>query len=85
MLILLKKLYFVFSALTLILALYGIITKNFEFSSLMIFFMGLAMLMWGLREFQQGRKVSGCVFIGVFLFSLFVSIQDFYYRYVFEI
>lgn len=43
----------------------------------MIFFMGLAMLMWGLHEFQQNRKVYGWMFIGVFLFSLFVSIQGF--------
>ncbi|MFJ3386364.1 DUF3953 domain-containing protein [Lysinibacillus sp. NPDC086135] len=73
----LKKLYFVFLALTIILGLYGFITNNFELNFLMLFFMGLAMLIWGLREFQQGRKVSGCLFIGVFLFSLFVSIQGF--------
>ncbi len=57
-----------FLTLPLILARYGVITKNFEFSSLMIFFMGLAMLMSGLREFQQGRKVSGCLYIEFFLF-----------------
>lgn len=73
----LKNLYFVFSALYFIVALYGFITKNFELNSFMIFFMGLAMLMWGLHEFQQNRKVYGWMFIGVFLFSLFVSIQGF--------
>ena len=64
-------------------AFYGFITKNFEFSSLMIFFMGLAMLMMGLQQFQNKRKVYGWMYIGVFLFSIFVSVQDFLYKYVF--
>lgn len=81
----LKKLYFVFLALFFTVAIHGIITRNYDFNFLMVLFMGLAMLTWGLHEFKQGRKVSGCMFIVAFLLSLFVSIQDFYYRYVFEI
>ncbi|WP_257535775.1 hypothetical protein [Mesobacillus foraminis] len=31
----------------------------------------------GSEEFQRGKKANGWLFVGVFLFSLFVSIQGF--------
>ncbi|MFJ7737660.1 DUF3953 domain-containing protein [Lysinibacillus sp. NPDC097287] len=71
---------YVFSAITLILVAYGLITKNFEFNSLMLFFLGLTMLVRGLQEFQQKRNVYGWMFVGVFLISLFVSVQGFLLR-----
>ncbi|MFF2176436.1 DUF3953 domain-containing protein [Lysinibacillus sp. NPDC058147] len=43
----------------------------------MIFFLGLFMLTLGIKEFQRKRKVYGWFLIGVFLFSIFVSIQGF--------
>ncbi|MGE7805367.1 DUF3953 domain-containing protein [Lysinibacillus sp. NPDC096215] len=43
----------------------------------MIFFLGLIMLILGIREFRQKRNVYGWFLIGVFLFSIFVSIQNF--------
>nr|WP_275444066.1 DUF3953 domain-containing protein [Lysinibacillus fusiformis] len=44
---------------------------------LTIFFLGLVILIWGIREFQQERKVYGWLLIAIFLFSVFVSIQSF--------
>lgn len=75
--ILLKILHFVFSVIAISLAAYGLITKNFEFQHYMIFFLGLMMLVMGLQEFKKERKAYGWLFIIVFLFSLFVSIQGF--------
>lgn len=75
--ILLKILHFVFSVIAISLAAYGLITKNFEFQHYMIFFLGLMMLIMGLQEFKKERKAYGWLFIIVFLFSLFVSIQGF--------
>ncbi|WP_066254165.1 YczI family protein [Neobacillus drentensis] len=73
----LKILRYVLSVLTFILATYGLISKNFQFSDLMIFLLGLTMLVMGLEEFQKERKAKGLLFVVVFLFSLFVSIQGF--------
>ncbi|WP_332838556.1 DUF3953 domain-containing protein [Lysinibacillus fusiformis] len=42
----------------------------------MIFFLGVLLLIFGLKEFQKKRKVNGWLFIGVFLFSIFVSINS---------
>ncbi|MGE7115129.1 DUF3953 domain-containing protein [Lysinibacillus sp. NPDC047702] len=41
----------------------------------MIFFLGLVMLILGIKEFQRERKVFAWYFIGVFLFLVFVSIK----------
>ncbi|MCL1701607.1 DUF3953 domain-containing protein [Lysinibacillus sp. Bpr_S20] len=43
----------------------------------MIFFLGLFGLTLGIKEFQRERKVYGCLMIGLFLFSVYVSIQSF--------
>ena len=43
----------------------------------MIFFLGLTMLVMGLEEFQNERKVMGWFLIGAFLFLLYVSIEGF--------
>ncbi|MFE3576781.1 DUF3953 domain-containing protein [Lysinibacillus sp. NPDC059133] len=45
----------------------------------MILFLGLFMLTLGIKEFQRERKVYGWFLIGLFLFSVFVSIQSFMY------
>jgi len=44
----------------------------------MMLFIGLLMLVMGLQEFKKERKVYGFLFVIVFLFSLFVSIQGFF-------
>lgn len=66
-----------FSIITLALAGYGLITRNFEFQAYLILFLGLTMLVTGIQEFQQNRKLTGWLLIVVFAFSLFVSIQSF--------
>ena len=74
---LLKTLRYVLSVITLLLASYGLITRSFKFGDTMIFFLGLTMLVMGLEEFRNERKVMGWFLIGTFLFSLYVSIEGF--------
>ncbi len=59
------------------LAVYGLVTRNFEFNSIMIFLLGLTMLVMGIEEIQKGRKGLSLWLFGVFSFLLFVSIQGF--------
>lgn len=73
----LKIVRYVLSAVTILFASYGLITKNFEFNYIMIFLLGLTMLIMGLEEFRKERKMNGWLMVVVFLFSLFVSIQGF--------
>ncbi|TCN26515.1 DUF3953 domain-containing protein [Mesobacillus foraminis] len=56
---------------------YGLITQNFNLNDIMFFLLSLLMLIMGLEEFQRGKKANGWLFVAVFLFSLFVSIQGF--------
>ncbi len=67
----------VFSIVAFLLAAYGLITDSFQFGDIMIFFLGLAMLVMGLEELKNERKVIGWLLIVVFVFSLFVSIEGF--------
>ncbi|WP_369814449.1 DUF3953 domain-containing protein [Lysinibacillus sp. ZYM-1] len=76
MVVLLKILQIVFSIIVVSLSAYGLITKNYQLNFLTIFFLGLVMLVWGIREFQQERKVYGWLLIVLFLFSVYVSIQS---------
>jgi Protein of unknown function (DUF3953) len=73
----LKILRYVLSISTFALAVYGVITSNFEFNHIMIFLLGLTMLVMGIEEFQKERKTIGLLLVGVFIFSLFVSIKGF--------
>ncbi|GGH20580.1 hypothetical protein GCM10008013_18020 [Paenibacillus segetis] len=73
----LKMLRFILSPVIIIIAAYGLITKNSEFQSLMILLLGLMMLVMGLEEFQKERKTYGWLLVVVFLFSIFVSVQGF--------
>nr|WP_232540528.1 DUF3953 domain-containing protein [Lysinibacillus fusiformis] len=66
----------VFSIIVVSLSTYGIITGDYQLNYLMIFFLGVLLLIFGLKEFQKKRKVNGWLFIGVFLFSIFVSINS---------
>jgi hypothetical protein len=74
---LLKIIRYVLSVLTIFFATHGLITKNFQFSHIMVFFLGLTMLVMGLEEFRKERKAKGWIFVVVFLYSIFVSIQGF--------
>jgi hypothetical protein len=77
---LLKILRYFLSIITFLFATYGLITKNFEFGHIMILLLGLTMLVMGLEEFQKERKANGWLFVCVFLFSFYVSIQGFLLR-----
>lgn len=65
------------SSITIVLASYGLITKNFEYQAYMVLFSSLLMLFLGIREFQQKRNGIAWLLIGACLFSLFASIQSF--------
>jgi hypothetical protein len=75
--IFLKILRYVLSVIVFLFAAYGLITQNFNLNHIMIFLLGFTMLVTGLEEFRRGKKGNGWLFIGVFLFSLFLSIQGF--------
>ncbi|WP_306822133.1 YczI family protein [Mesobacillus foraminis] len=68
----------IFSVIVAFIAGYGLITKNFEFQSYMMFFLSLMMLVMGLEEFRKERKVMGWISIVAFVFVLFVSLQGFF-------
>lgn len=73
----LKVLRYICSIATFLFAAYGLITKNFEYNTIMILFMGLTFLIMGLEEFQKKRPANGWLFILVFLLTVFVSIKGF--------
>ncbi|MDR0158850.1 DUF3953 domain-containing protein [Lysinibacillus sp. fkY74-1] len=77
MIILLTILQIIFSIIVVSLSTYGIITDDYQLNFLMIFFLGLLMLILGIKEFQREQKVYGWLFIGVFLLIEYVSIQTF--------
>ncbi|WP_338472597.1 YczI family protein [Niallia sp. XMNu-256] len=74
---LLKNLRYVLSVITFLFASYGLITGDFKYGGIMIFFLGLTMLVMGLEEIRNERKVVGWLLIIVFLFSIYVSIEGF--------
>ncbi|MBU9724307.1 MULTISPECIES: YczI family protein [Bacillaceae] len=67
----------IFAVIAAFFAGYGLITKNFEFQSYMMFFLSLMVLIIGLEEFRKERKVTGWISIVAFLFVLFASILVF--------
>lgn len=67
----------VFSIIAGALAVYGLVTQNFEYQAYMMLFLGLMMLVMGIQEIQKDKKLMGCLLIAVFAFSLYVSIQSF--------
>lgn len=58
-------------------ASYGVMTKDFRFSDIMILFLGLTMLVLGLEAFKKEQRGIGVFLIVVFLFSFYVSIEWF--------
>ncbi|QSB12536.1 DUF3953 domain-containing protein [Lysinibacillus fusiformis] len=78
MVALLTILQIVFSIIVVSLSTYGIITSDYQWNFLLIFFLGLLILILGMKEFQRGQKVYGWIYMGVFLFIEYVSIQTFF-------
>ncbi|WP_225230807.1 YczI family protein [Cytobacillus stercorigallinarum] len=68
---------YVFSVIWLVMASYGVMTKDFRFSDIMILFLGLTMLVLGLEAFKKEQRGIGVFLIVVFLFSFYVSIEWF--------
>ena len=73
----LKFLQIILSLTVISLAGYELITEDFKFQPYSMLFLGLTMLVMGLREFQKGQKGYGWLSIVVFIFILFVSIKSF--------
>jgi len=71
------KLQIILSIIGISLAGYGLITEDFKFQAYMMLFLGLSILVMGLREFQKGHKGYGWLSIVAFIFILFVSIKSF--------
>ncbi len=67
----------IFSIIGISLAAYGLITRDFQLNYLMILFLGLFLFTLGIQECQKQRTVYGWLLIGLFLFSIYVSIQRF--------
>jgi len=74
---LLRFLQIILSISAISIAGYGLITEDFTFQPLMMLFLGLSLLVMGLREFQKGQKGYGWLSIVVFIFILFVVIKSF--------
>ena len=77
----LKILQIMFSIITVALASYGLITQDFQLGAYMILFLGLTMLVVGIQEFKKDKKITGCMLIVVFVFSMVVAIQSFMLNY----
>lgn len=73
----LKVLHILFAIIGLVIAAYSLIYQNFEFQNYLIFFLALTMVIMGLKEFKEERKIAGWTYMGVFLFMLFLSVQGF--------
>jgi len=71
------KLQIILSIIGISLAGDGLITEDFKFQAYMMLFLGLSILVMGLREFQKGHKGYGWLSIVAFIFILFVSIKSF--------
>ena len=73
-----KILRIVLSLTTIILAIYGLITSNFEFMPYMMLSLGALMLFIGIVEIRRQRKAYwGYISIVVSLFVVYVAIQGF--------
>ena len=72
---LLKFLQIILSITAISLAGYGVITEDFKFQPYMMLFLGLTMLVMGLREFQKGQKGFGSLptVVLLYLFYLYQS------------
>jgi Protein of unknown function (DUF3953) len=73
----LKILRIILSVIVMALAGYSLFTKNFEFMSYMMFFVGVLMLVIGVAELQAKRKTNAISSILAAAFLIFVAIYTF--------
>ena len=66
-----------FAVITVVLAVFGLITKNFDYQAYALLFLGLMSLVIGIQEIQKKRKMMGWFSILAFVFILYVAIQSF--------
>ncbi|QFK72369.1 DUF3953 domain-containing protein [Pradoshia sp. D12] len=77
----LKTLRNILSIGVLVLALYGLITENFEYMPYLMIALSFLMLTTGVIELQKDKKAFwGYMCIGVSGFAFYVSIQGFLYQ-----
>lgn len=74
---LLTILQILFAALTLGLAIFGLLTENFEYQYLMLLSMGLMILIMGIRELKKEKKIFAYFMILAAAFILYVGIESF--------
>lgn len=70
----LKALQLILSIITVGLALYIMLTRNYQFLSFLNILLGLTMLVLGAIEWQKRKKTSAWLLFLVALFSWFVGI-----------
>lgn len=66
-----------FSALTMGLAIFGLLTENFEYQNLMLLSTGLMILVTGIRELRKEKKAFAYFLMLAAAFMLYVSIEGF--------
>lgn len=66
------------SIIVIALAGYSLVTQNFKYNFLMMFFLGVTLLMVGLLELKKGTKsIWGYLNIAVSFFVFYVAIKGF--------
>lgn len=68
---------FIFGLFGSILAIYILITKTYGLLPLMSFFMGLMLLMMGVFDFKESRKITGYSLFLASGFVIFVAVYTF--------
>ncbi|WP_430786737.1 DUF3953 domain-containing protein [Virgibacillus flavescens] len=67
----------ILSVIVIAIAVYVLITKNFEFLPLMILFLSILIMVGGLVELQAKKKTNAIISILASTFLLFVAIYTF--------
>ncbi|MEK6190442.1 MAG: DUF3953 domain-containing protein [Carnobacterium alterfunditum] len=67
----------IFGVLTFGLAIFSLITKNFEYRHFMLLSMSLMFLIMGIKEFRKEKKATAYSLVLVSVFALIVAIQGF--------
>ena len=75
--LLLTILHILFAVLTGGLALFGILTQNFDYQHFMVLSMGLMILITGIKELRKEKKAFAYLIILAAAFILFVAINVF--------
>ncbi len=67
----------IFGVLTFGLAIFSLITKNFEYRHFMLLSMSLMFLIMGIKEFRKEKKATAYSLVLLSVFALIVAIQGF--------